>query len=45
MEDVTKTKNDGRNIWAYCDLDTVQKNFPKVSNNNIKLIKGLKKLF
>ena len=41
MENVTKTKNDGRNIWAYCDLDTVKKNISsKVPNNNIKLIKG-----
>tara|TARA_B100002051_G_C16557086_1_gene545579 strand:+ start:132 stop:887 length:756 start_codon:yes stop_codon:yes gene_type:complete len=37
----TKKLNNVKNIWAYCDLDTVQDNINKIlKQNNIKLIKG-----
>tara|TARA_B100001093_G_scaffold272879_1_gene260771 strand:- start:1050 stop:1838 length:789 start_codon:yes stop_codon:yes gene_type:complete len=41
MQRVERSANDGKNIWAYCDLETVKKNISSlVSKNNIQLIKG-----
>ena len=42
MKSIDKHKNDGKNIWAYCSIENVQKNIKNEINNNnkIKLIKG-----
>ena len=41
MKSIDKHKNDGKNIWAYCSIENVQKNIKnEINNNKIKLIKG-----